>query len=962
MLNLNRLISFLLIFFMFSAVFAQTNIFGTSLVRNYSRSDFHAGSQTWDIQQGSNGMMYFANNSGLLEFDGINWNLYPLPNGSVMRAIKSTSDGIIYAGGFNEIGYYEINNMGGAIYKSITNLLPEELSDFGEVWKIFIHSDGIIFQTYTQVMFYKDNKINVIKAPSIFHFSFLVNNEYYINDMEKGLMRLAMGKLYPLKGVDKLIGKKIWGLLPFNDKILISTESDGVFLYNGNSLETTITSSNKFLKKNQIYTTELINPKSIAFGTIQNGLLICDFSGNQIQHINNYNGLQNNTILCIKQDSFGNLWLGTDRGIDFVQINSPLLQLSNNYGVSAGYAAIISNNILYLGTNQGLLTKEISNLNVSCIKDNDMTLIEETKGQVWTLAEVDGSLFCGHNAGTFIIDGNKAEKISDIPGAWIFLPVPNNSNKIIAGTFTGFSLYEKLKGKWKFKKQIKGFSESSRSMEFDIDGSLWMTHGYKGIYHISFNNLYDSIINIDYYNSKHSKLNNQVLGIAKINDEIFFTSSGGILKYDKVKDIFIRNEKLNKIFNNQLIRSIKLDSHNNIWYFTEDANGVLRVGEDGNYVDVKIPFKYLKGKFIHSFEFVYPYNEKNVFFGTENGFIYYQPSLNKDYNYPFSTYLKSMHTSNYDSTFKIDESQRGKPISLEFENNNIEFIFAANDFENLNNIKFSSFLEGYDKEWSEWHSRNTKEYTNLYEGEYVFKVKSKNDYGTITKEQKIEFTITPPFLRSFVAFILYFLIFIICIFILIQFLKKRFKRAKKRNEKEQQELFRKKEQKLRTESLLAEKEIIRLRNDKLREGIKMKDKELANSTIEMLHKNEMLIALRDELKKLSDLSKDENHKHEVKHLMRKINKEIDNEKQWQVFEIHFENVHEEFLERIKNKYPKLTPRELKLCAYLRMNISSKEISVLMNISTRGVEISRYRLRKKLELDRETNLTDFVLSF
>jgi DNA-binding CsgD family transcriptional regulator len=193
-------------------------------------------------------------------------------------------------------------------------------------------------------------------------------------------------------------------------------------------------------------------------------------------------------------------------------------------------------------------------------------------------------------------------------------------------------------------------------------------------------------------------------------------------------------------------------------------------------------------------------------------------------------------------------------------------------------------------------------------------------------------------------------------------IKKRFERAKLRHQKEQQEEFRKKEEILQRETLEAEKEVIRLRNEKLREEMKQKDKELANSTIQTLHKNEMLITLRDELKKLAALVSDEGHTHLVSHLVRKINKEIDNENQWKIFEIQFEKVHEEFLNRLKSSYPSLSPRELKLCAYLRMNISSKEISVLMNISTRGVEISRYRLRKKLNLSRETNLTEFILSF
>jgi len=167
---------------------------------------------------------------------------------------------------------------------------------------------------------------------------------------------------------------------------------------------------------------------------------------------------------------------------------------------------------------------------------------------------------------------------------------------------------------------------------------------------------------------------------------------------------------------------------------------------------------------------------------------------------------------------------------------------------------------------------------------------------------------------------------------------------------------------LQREFVEAEKQIIQIRNKNLKDEMVLKNKELANATMQMLHKNEILINLKAELKKLDDISDKSERKYKANWLLRKIDKEIDNEKQWEIFETHFESVHEEFLLRIKSAYPELTPRELKLCAYLRMNISSKEIAALMNISTRGVEISRYRLRKKLGLARENNLTDFILSF
>ena len=155
--------------------------------------------------------------------------------------------------------------------------------------------------------------------------------------------------------------------------------------------------------------------------------------------------------------------------------------------------------------------------------------------------------------------------------------------------------------------------------------------------------------------------------------------------------------------------------------------------------------------------------------------------------------------------------------------------------------------------------------------------------------------------------------------------------------------------------------MIRLRNEKLNLEMIHKEKELANNTMLLIRKNNLLNKLKAELNGIMRSQGKDEPKLNFAAVIRQIEKDMDNEKQWQVFNSHIEQVYEELLYKLKENYPDLTPRELKLCAFLRMNISSKEISSLMNISPRGVEISRYRIRKKLKLDRYANLTEFILN-
>jgi DNA-binding CsgD family transcriptional regulator len=121
-----------------------------------------------------------------------------------------------------------------------------------------------------------------------------------------------------------------------------------------------------------------------------------------------------------------------------------------------------------------------------------------------------------------------------------------------------------------------------------------------------------------------------------------------------------------------------------------------------------------------------------------------------------------------------------------------------------------------------------------------------------------------------------------------------------------------------------------------------------------------LNAVKEELSNIANLLNSESNKAKIRQLQRKIDRDISNEKYFKVFDSYFDDVHQDFLKRLKEKHPELSPKELRLCAYIRMNISSKEIASLLNISIRGVEVSRYRLRKKMGLERETNLTEYIL--
>ncbi len=254
---------------------AQIKSVGTPFIKNYSRLDYHAGQQNWMIDQAEDGRIYFANNDGLLEFDGFNWNLSPLPKGILVRSVFVSDDGRIYTGGFNEFGYFEPDSMGQLVYHSLLELLKPEDRNFDEIWRIHNTPDGLVFQSFNQLIILNNGEASIVKAPGNFHLSYFVNGQLLVVDLEKGILRYSMGSFFPLLGTEFLTGTKVWTILPLGNKLLLATEGMGIYIYDGNRLLEWSNPSADFLKDNQVYSAIKLDEDHLAFGTIHNGLLIC---------------------------------------------------------------------------------------------------------------------------------------------------------------------------------------------------------------------------------------------------------------------------------------------------------------------------------------------------------------------------------------------------------------------------------------------------------------------------------------------------------------------------------------------------------------------------------------------------------------------------------------------------------------------------------------------------------------
>ncbi len=943
------------------------NTIGFPDIINYSKQAYSGGLQNWDIKQDKNGIVYFANNEGLLSFDGKSWNLYPLPNKTIVRSVEIGHDNKIYVGGQDELGYFSPSNNGRLQYHSLTQfLLPKDRS-FGDVWDIISFNKDIFFRSDSKIFKFVNESVATYPATSQWTLLTICEGSLFAHDLRTGLKRFendAWSPLFPVN--DPLINDPVTAILPIHkDSAIVTTIKHGLFIISKTGITKLESPNNQLFQDARIYAATKINDEWMALATNNNGVLVIDLKGNIIQSFSKTDGLQNNNVLSIFLDNQSNLWLGLDNGIDLIAYNSAIKQINPFLQDASGYTATMYNNKLYVGTSNGVFSVPVQpNTDISFNKGNFQP-VNNTRGQTWELTTINNQLLLGNHEGAFEIKDNNAIPITTYPGYWNFLPLTGTfpTAQVIAGNYNGVSLLNYTNGQFsKASEIIPDFHESSRFVAIDKYDNIWVSHPYHGVFRMNKKN--DGTYNVTSYSDKNglpSSLNNHVF---KVENEVLFATENGVYIYNQQKDNFETSSYYNKILGNQSVRYLKEDVAGNIWFIHEKTLGVI------DYSDKEPTIIYLpelKNKLLSGFEFIYPVNENNIFIGGEKGFFHinyekYKKSLpllsvqvrevriiNKTDSLLFGGYFKEVNDA------QIQESSVRPNIANEWKT--IRFEFSASLYGCQSNLEYSYRLKGFEDNWSEWTKRTEKEYTNLHAGNYTLEVKVRSNLGKESAVATYSFTMMPPWYLTIWAYLFYLIIFVIGNYVAYLWLKNKFRAQRAKYLAEQKRLLYIHD----LERMKSESEMVSLRNEKLESDIDFKNSELASSAMHLLKKGELLTKIKTGL---SQLIKEIDNAHaisELKKMVRTLNEDEHMDEEWENFSNHFDKVHSDFLSVLKELHPSVSANELKLSAYLRMNLSTKEIAQLMNISVRGVEISRYRLRKKLALASEVSLFDYLIN-
>lgn len=941
------------------------NTIGLPDVINYSKQQYSAGLQNWDIDQDKNGVIYVANNEGLLSYDGRNWNLYPLPNKTIVRSVEIGPDSKIYVGGQDELGYFIPASNGRLQYHSLTRFIPAKDKTFGDVWDIVAYKADVFFRSNNKIFRFANENAATYYAPLEWSFLGSCNGHLYAHDYKAGLMVFENDAWVPLPvKSDFPQGDPVTNILSISkDSAIVTTLKDGLFMLSGTGLSPLESVNNRFFATERIYASTTISSEWIALATSNSGVYIVNLKGNIIQHFSGREGLQNNNVLSIFLDRQSNLWLGLDNGIDFVAYNSAIKQVNPVLQNGSGYTTIIYNNMLYAGTSNGLYSVPLQPMKDLSFSKGDFLPVANAKAQTWGLAEINNQLLLGNHEGAFVIKGNTAQAISTNPGFWNFVPLSSTfpAAQIVAGNYKGLFFFDFNNGQFTQSSKLPGFDESSRFVALDKYDNTWVSHPYHGVYRITKNS--DGTYKTTLYTDKNglpSTLNNHIY---KIKNEVVVAAEKGVFVYNHDKDIFEPSAFYNKLLGSQSIRYLKEDAAGNIWFIHEKTLGVIDLS--GKEPSV-LYLPELRNKMLSGFEFIYSVNENNIFLGGEKGFFHINYEKYKKTLPDLQLQVRSVHiVSKTDSLLfggyfnGVNEKQvqdAGDIPSVSFDWKTIRFEFSSSLFGYQSNLEYSYRLKGFDDNWSDWTSRTEKEYTNLTAGSFTFEVKVRSNLGNESAPATYSFKVLPPWYQTIWAKIVYLLLLVAGLFTLYKWQQKKFDLQQQKYEEEQKKLQYIHELELnKTES-----ELVTLRNEKLETEINFKNSELASSAMHLVKKGELLSKIKEGLTHIMKVFDNPQANAEIKKLIKTLGEDDNIDKEWENFTKHFDKVHSDFVASLKEKHPTITGNELKLSAYLRMNLSTKEIAQLMNISVRGVEISRYRLRKKLGIASETSLFDYLM--
>lgn len=865
-----------------------------------SRDYFHI----WNLDEAPNHIIYFVDEYGLQEYDGAVWNSYKGSVG-ITRSLKVVDNNTIFTGSDNDFGVWKKDEFQKFRYKSLFPNRNKKNVEVEEFWNVFKLKDAIVFKSFQNLYIYKKGKFTVLRAASKFLSACQNGNLLYLSD-EKGSLHSFDG--YQLQKVTawNLPETNVIAIEDYGEDKLVITDKKGIYrIKNGRQAIPLKLSQDPILQTDIVTSFKKIGKDYFAIGTIRNGLLISDLEGRILHKINKQNGLQNNSVLSLHYSSYGQLIVGQYFGLDFLSISSNISYVMDYSGkLGTTYAAVSDGNRLLLGSNQGLYSTYFESLKDFPLQEK-FSVFDNSYGQVWTLENFNGEIFCGHNNGLYKVVANKLIPIDTKPGVWSIVKF---GKYLLTGNYEGVHVYEKRNGKWQFYKSLAGIYGSCNQL-LTIENTLFVQIPWEGVLELKLDpelRIEKTILHpASLFGNQLFRLKNRGIQLIVSTLDYDYTKPyNRVVPFKKIKkstNSTLKSQLLPEFFDAKKLNSrLSLYSiYNGFALLDRDIESFKSIGQ--------LPFPLIRNS------------------------TYFTDAL----EVPFSAYA-----------------------SLKPSQNNLRFSFVVPNYPET--VEYQYFLKGYSENWSSFSTKRTVEFVNLHPGKYLFSVRARSG-NVLSPISALEFKISTPFYKSLVAKILLFVLFLGLMYMFKKYLELRLRKQRWIMLKNQQKNMQEQAQKYREELYIRNEEKLQKEQENLKKTLETKELELAQKIIKQQEVNELIQSIKRKFQEVQEASSEKLNYRYYKEVISFIDKKIDKEI-FKEFEIAFDNSQLQFHELLVKSHPQLSSKDLRMASFLIMNLSSKEIAQITNVLPSSVDVNRSRLRKKLELDEKTNLREYLLQF
>ncbi|MDX2431304.1 MAG: LuxR C-terminal-related transcriptional regulator [Bacteroides sp.] len=917
-------------------------------VLNFTKTQYGGANQNWSVCQDQNGVLFFGNTYGLLEYNGAEWYQHTHPNIQIVRSTFADDNGRVYTGSYEEFGYWQRDSFGELYYTSISQELSAEEISNASIWRIFRCKEYIFLHSFGKIFISDGEKVvRSINTDRTFLPMFKYRERPHVFVLDSGLFYINEDlELTLVPGPDFIDDLRIQNMFPINsDTTIVFTEHSGIYFKNGESYFPAKGPDNEYLKKSHINKVIQINENLFAIGTIVHGVITTDKYGNIQSQLDRSNGLQNNAVLGLHKDQNNNLWIALQEGIDFTEVSSPFRFVEDKTGqIGSVRCSKVYRGKLYLGTNHGLFYADWETLISE--EETEFRAVPGLDGHVLSLEVLDEQLICSYNLGTYIVEGGRATRLSRIGGQSILVN-PSYPRLGYQGLYSGIGLFKKsASGQWAFEKVLLESSDT-KYLEMDHEGNLWSSSAFKGLMQHQLNKAGDSILHSNYFGKEEGFISDNNINVFKLENRLVFSNENTFFTYDYLNRHIVPYTWLNEqtaSFQNSHI--IYKEGNSNYWFLNRSSMGRFHYTPDSLELKYKVTYDYLHSSAVEFVENISISEDGQFVIGLVDGFaiLNYKQISEKYLDHPLhNIQINSFLSISDEGDIEPVEISPGTNPQIPIRNRNMYVKFSV---PSANRGLFSYRYRISDQEpWTDLGTTNELRYNNLRWGSYNLEITALEETSERSTALSFPFSIMPAWYFHWIAIACYLLFLLIGLFVARQIVKNRLKHH-------QQEI----REKLKRESA---RKMADLKQEYLQRELRNKSKELLNYTIMLEKRNELLERLKAILEKEVNDPGTPPTRLQLK-LIDIIEKNISSQDDWQIFKVHFDAANSDFLKKLKSQHNELTPSDLRFCGFLKMNLTSKEISSLLNISLRSIEVKRYRLRKKLNLEHDQNLIEYLM--